>query len=75
MLRYNNVSVDYTSLGFNFKNLFLPMANDSTSSYLTTDKKNKLMKSPRQSSLAFIRQFARVYMNYGNSDLTAYIVN
>lgn len=50
------------------------MANDSTT-FLSTDVKNKAAKKPRKSSIQFIRQFARVYFSYGESDLTSYVLN
>ena len=51
------------------------MTNDSTSLTLNTDVKNKSCKSPRQSSILFIRQFARVCFNPMGSDFPAYIAN
>lgn len=50
------------------------MADDSTT-FLKTDTKNNSMKTPRSSSILFIRQFARVYFNSGESDLTSFVVN
>ena len=52
----------------------MPMANDSTT-YISSDVKNKTSKKPRKSSIMFIRQFARVYFNYGESDQTSYVLN
>lgn len=50
------------------------MTKDSTS-YLKSDVKTKIMKTPRQSTIAFIRQFARAYIYIGNSERTAISVN
>lgn len=75
-MMYARWLTSFAILGFNsYKYFLLPMANDSTPSYLTTDCKNTTMKSPRQSSLTFVRQFARVYISYGKSELTAFIAN
>lgn len=52
----------------------MPMANDSTA-FLSADVRNKVAKKPSKSSILFIRQFARVYFNYGESDLTSYVLN
>ena len=51
------------------------MVNDSTTLSFKKDVKNQSLKTPRLSSLIFIRQFARVYMNNGNSELTSLIMN
>jgi len=51
------------------------MTNDSTASSLRADKKNKTMKSPRLSSLMFVRQFARVYINMEIIEHTPVIAN
>ncbi|MBD5357005.1 MAG: hypothetical protein HDR88_08400 [Bacteroides sp.] len=50
------------------------MADDSTT-FLKTDIKGNSVKTPRSSTLLFIRQFARVYFNSGESDLTSFVVN
>ncbi len=50
------------------------MANDS-SLFLTADVIEKSAQTPRTSSILFIRQFARVYTNLGNSALTTYVMN
>lgn len=50
------------------------MANDS-SFFITTDILDKSAQSPRTSSILFIRQFARVYTNFGNTPLTTYVMN
>ncbi len=50
------------------------MTNDSTSSQIRTDF-NNLSKTPRKSTLILIRQFARVCMSMGNSELHALIIN
>lgn len=51
------------------------MTNESTTSSAKADVKSNVLKSPRQSSVMYIRQFARVYMNFGNSDYSVFIVN
>ncbi len=48
------------------------MTNDSTASFRTDFSNNK---APRQSTLLFIRQFARVYMNLGSPDISTLIIN
>lgn len=50
------------------------MANDSTT-FLNADVKNKVGKKPRNSTILFIRQYARVYFNYGESALTSCVLN
>lgn len=50
------------------------MANDSTTFY-KTDIKNNATMSPRLSSILFIRQFARVYFNSGESNLSSFVIN
>lgn len=58
---------------FKFDNplFLLPMTNDSTTSCLT----NLLRKSPSQSTLMFIRQFARVYVTLGNGEPRPLVLN
>ncbi len=50
------------------------MTNDSTFSQFRTDN-NDAKLAPRKSTLYFIRQFARVYMNIGPSELNSFIMN
>lgn len=51
------------------------MTNDSAFILFNKDARNKGIKSPRQSSLAFIRQFARIYSYYGSPLLEAITAN
>ncbi len=51
------------------------MTNDSTTSSAKADVKSNIMKSPRQSSLMYVRQFARVCMNFGSPEHPMLIVN
>jgi len=60
---------------FDYLQPLLPMTNDSTTSSAKADVKSNIIKSPRQSSLMYVRQFARVYMSFGNSDYSMFIVN
>ncbi len=53
----------------------MPMTNDSADTSFFKDVKSKGSKLPRQSSLAFIRQFARIYINCGSPLLGAIIAN
>ncbi|MDE6097060.1 MAG: hypothetical protein K2G52_12840 [Muribaculaceae bacterium] len=47
-------------------NSVMPMTNDSAHLFFNKDARNNGIKSPRQSSLAFIRQFSRIYTYYGS---------
>ena len=57
-----------------FQKMSAPMTNDSTFSQFRTDN-NDAKLAPRKSTLYFIRQFARVYMNIGPSELNSFIMN
>lgn len=50
------------------------MTNDSTTSHIRADFDDAVL-TPRKSTLFFIRQFARVCMNVGNSELNTLIMN
>ena len=61
-------------LSFRPKNS-IPMTKDSAASSLKADVKSMDMDSPRLSSLMFVRQFARVYMNFDIAQCSGPIMN
>lgn len=60
---------------YNHEQRHLPMTNDSTPVTPMADTKNNSPKSPRLSSILYLQQFARVYMNVGSNSNTMLIIN
>lgn len=50
------------------------MVNDSTAYSINFEMKNKSPQYPRKSTILFLRQFARVYIDCGNV-ASAYSIN
>ncbi len=51
----------------------MPMTHDYSTQKI--DTKNKIMKKPKQSSLNFIRQFARTYVVMQGCSLGTMVIN
>lgn len=53
----------------------LPMTNDSSAKSLSPDTKTTVMKSPKFSTVNFLRQFARAYTNVNTMTFGNFIAN
>lgn len=51
------------------------MSNDSVDFTSTIDMDGKNIKMPKPSSIAIVRQFARIYMKWENNPFVGFIAN